>query len=137
MSAGSLNSDVEFTFTGADRFMGDYLRTEFLDRVSRRDVTFLTRTSILDRLSGPLCDVIVGRQGSGRVLDRVQRTNLLVIPLDRVGVWYRYHHLFRDMLHAELVQREPEMIPELHARAASWFEANNQPEAAISHAQQR
>ena len=104
MNAGSLNSDVEFTFTGADRFMGDYLRTEFLDRVSRRDVTFLTRTSILDRLSGPLCDVIVGRQGSGRVLDRVQRTNLLVIPLDRVGVWYRYHHLFRDMLHAELVQ---------------------------------
>jgi LuxR family maltose regulon positive regulatory protein len=135
MNAGSLNSDVEFAFTGADRFMGDYLRTEFLDRVSRRDVTFLTRTSILDRLSGPLCDITVGRQGSGRLLDRVQRTNLLVIPLDRVGVWYRYHHLFRDMLHAELVQREPEMIPELHTRAASWFEANHQPEAAIAHAQ--
>ena len=136
MSAGSVNTGVEFSFTGADRFMGDYLRTEFLDHVSRRDVTFLTRTSILDRLSGPLCDVTVGRQGSGRLLDRVQRTNLLVIPLDRVGQWYRYHHLFRDLLYAELLQREPEMIPELHARAASWYEANNLPEEAVGHAQQ-
>ncbi len=136
MSAGSVNTGVEFIFTGADRFMGDYLRSEFLDRVSRRDVTFLTRTSILDRLSGPLCDVTVGRQGSGRLLDRVQRTNLLVIPLDRVGQWYRYHHLLRDLLYAELLQREPEMIPELHARAASWYEANNMPEAAVEHAQQ-
>jgi LuxR family transcriptional regulator, maltose regulon positive regulatory protein len=136
MNAGSVNRGVEFVFTGADRFMGDYLRTEFLDHVSRRDVTFLTRTSILDRLSGPLCDVTVGRQGSGRLLDRMQRTNLLVIPLDRVGQWYRYHQLFRELLHAELLQREPETIPELHTRAASWYEANNLPEAAIEHAQQ-
>ena len=78
----------------------------------------------------------MGRQGSGRLLDRLQRTNLLVIPLDRVGRWYRYHHLFRDVLYAELLQREPEMIAELHARAASWYEANNVPEAAVEHAQQ-
>ena len=137
MNAGSGNTDVEFTFTGADRFMADYLRSEFLNRVSRRDVSFLTRTSILDRLSGPLCDVAVGRMGSGRVLDRMQRGNLLVIPLDRTGSWYRYHHLFRELLHTELLQREPEMVPELHARAASWYELNNLPEAAIEHAQRR
>jgi LuxR family maltose regulon positive regulatory protein len=135
INAGSPNEDVEFTFTGADRFMGDYLRSEILDRVSRREVSFLTRTSILDRLSGPLCDVTVGRQGSGRLLDRVQRSNLLVIPLDRTGEWYRYHHLFRELLYAELMRREPEMVPELHGRAASWYEANNMPEAAIQHAQ--
>jgi len=136
MNAGGRNGDAEFAFTGADRFMGDYLRSEFLDRVSRREVSFLTRTSILDRLCGPLCDVTVGRQGSGRFLDQIQRRNLLVIPLDRVGEWYRYHHLFRELLHAELARREPEMIAELHMRAASWCESNDLPEAAIDHAQQ-
>ena len=126
-----------FTFTGDDRFMGDYLRSEFLDRVSRADVSFLTRTSILDRMSGPLCDArSSAARRSGRVLDRLERRNLLVIPLDRRGEWYRYHHLFRDLLHAELMRREPEMVPELHIRAASWYEANGLPEAAIEHAQQ-
>ena len=104
-------------------------------RVSRADVSFLTRTSILDRMSGPLCDVTVGGKGSSRVLDRLERRNLLVIPLDRRGEWYRYHHLFRELLHAELMRREPDMVPELHTRAAAWYEANNLPEAAIEHAQ--
>jgi LuxR family transcriptional regulator, maltose regulon positive regulatory protein len=127
--------DDRFRFTGDDRFMGDYLRSEFLDRVARADVSFLTRTSILDRMSGPLCDATVGRGGSARVLDRLERNNLLVVPLDRRSEWYRYHHLFRELLHAELMQREPEMIPELHTRAASWCEENNLTEAAIKHAQ--
>ena len=116
-------------------YMGDYLRSEFLDRVSPADVSFLVRTSILERMSGPLCDVTVGRKGSGRILDRLERNNLLVIPLDHRGEWYRYHHLFRDLLHAELQRREPEIIPELHRRAAEWYEANGFPEAAIDHAQ--
>jgi LuxR family transcriptional regulator, maltose regulon positive regulatory protein len=98
-------------------------------------VSFLVRTSILERLSGPLCDITVGATGSGRILDRLERSNLLVIPLDRRGEWYRYHHLFRDLLQAELQQREPEMIPELHTRAAAWYEANRFPEEAIEHAQ--
>ena len=102
MNAGSRHVDIAQRFTGGDRFMGDYLRSEFLDRVSRADVSFLVRTSVLERLSGPLCDVTVGATGSGRILDRLERSNLLVIPLDRRGEWYRYHHLFRDLLQAEL-----------------------------------
>ena len=112
------------TFTGDDRFMGDYLRSEFLDRVSRADVAFLTRSAVLDRMCGPLCDAVVGAHGPSRVLDRLERRNLLVIPLDRKGGWYRYHHLFRELLHAELLRREPEVLPELHRRAAAWYEAN-------------
>ena len=99
-------------------------------------MSFLTRTSILDRMSGPLCDVTAGRTGSSRVLDRLERRNLLVLPLDRQGEWYRYHHLFRELLYAELTRREPDMVPELHTRAAAWYEASNLPEAAIEHAQQ-
>src|SRR5262249_15717262 len=124
MNAGGARSDVGSVAAGDDRFIADYLRSEFLDRASRADVAFLTRSSILDRLTGALCDVTVGRRESCRVLDRLERRNLLVIPVDRRGEWYRYHHMFRELLHAELVRREPEMIPELHARAASWYEAN-------------
>jgi len=132
MKAGGGRDDLEFT--GADRFMGDYLRSEFLDRVPRREVSFLTRTSILERLSGSVCDEIVGNQGSGQLLDSIERRNLLVIPLDRTGAWYRYHHLFRDLLHAELMRREPEIVPTLHLRAAKWYEANGMPETALDHA---
>jgi LuxR family maltose regulon positive regulatory protein len=121
-------------FTGDDRFVGDYIRSEFLHRVSRADVTFLTRTSILERMSGPLGDAVTGRTGSGRVLDRLERRNLLVIPLDHRREWYRYHHLFRDLLHAELLRREPAIVPELHTRAAAWFEDRDMLEAAIDHA---
>ena len=135
IKAGS-RVESSFRLTGDDRFIGDYLRSELLQRVSRADASFLTRTSILDRMSGSLCDATAGRTGSGRVLDRLERQNLLVLPLDRRGEWYRYHHLFRELLHAELTQREPDMIPVLHTRAAAWFEANNLSEAAIEHAQQ-
>ena len=135
MNAGSSRADIVQPITGGDRFIGEYLRSEFLDRVSRADVSFLVRTSILDRLCGPLCDVTVGASRSARTLDRLERRNLLVIPLDRRGEWYRYHHLFRELLRAELQQREPEMIAELHSRAAAWYEANGFPEQAIDHAQ--
>ena len=134
IAAGSPHADVGVV-AGNDRYMGDYLRAEFLGRVSRVVVSFLTRTSILDRLTGPLCDATVGGKGSAAVLDRLARRNLLVLPLDRTDQWYRYHHLFRDLLHAELVRREPETVGELHQRAAAWYEANGLPEAAIAHAQ--
>ncbi len=135
MKAGSPRAEAVFSFTGDDRYVGDYLRSEILDRVSRAEVSFLTRTSILDRLCGPLCDATLDTEGSGRVLDQLDRRNLLVIPLDRHRDWYRYHQLFRQLLHAELKRREPGMIPALHSRAAAWFEANGSPETAIEHAQ--
>jgi LuxR family maltose regulon positive regulatory protein len=135
MKAGSPHTDVELTFTGEDRFIGDYLRSEFLDRLSPAEVSFLTRTSILDRMCGPLCDATLGRTRSSAVLEELEGRNLLVIPLDRHRDWYRYHVLFRELLAAELRRREPELVPELHLRAAAWYEANGRSELAIEHAQ--
>ena len=86
-------------------------------------------------MCGPLCDAIVGRDGSGRTLEQLESRNLLVVPLDRRREWYRYHHLFRELLHAELRRREPELVARLHSAAAAWYEANAMPEAAIEHAQ--
>jgi LuxR family maltose regulon positive regulatory protein len=135
MKAGSPRSDAGSTLTGEDWFVGDYLRSELLDRLSRTEVSFLTHTSILDEMCGPLCDATLGRARSGAVLEALESRNLLVIPLDRHREWYRYHHLFRDLLAAELRRREPELVPELHLRAATWCEANGLPETAIEHAQ--
>jgi len=133
--AGTRQSQAGLTFTGDDRFMGDYLRSELLDRVSGSEVSFLTRTAVLDRMCGSLCDAILGATGSGRVLEQMESRNLLVVPLDRRREWYRYHHLFRDLLQAELRRREPDLVQDLHSRAAAWYEANAMPEAAIEHAQ--
>src|SRR5580704_10849238 len=133
--AGTRQNEVGFTFTGDDRFMGDYLRSELLDRVSGSEVSFLTRTAVLDRMCGSLCDAILGTTESGRVLEQMESRNLLVVPLDRNREWYRYHHLFRDLLQAELRRREPDLVRQLHSRAAAWYEANAMPEAAIEHAQ--
>jgi LuxR family maltose regulon positive regulatory protein len=135
MNAGTRRSEAGFTFTGDDVFMGDYLRSELLDRISGTEVSFLTRTSVLDQICGPLCDAILGEKGSGAVLEEMEARNLLVIPLDRRREWYRYHRLLRELLRAELRRREPEAAQDLHFRAAVWFEANAMPEAAIDHAQ--
>jgi len=135
MKAGSRQSEVGFTFTGDDVFMGDYLRSELLDRVSGMEASFLTRTSVLHRMCGPLCDAILGAKGSQRVLERLEDRNLLVVPLDRRREWYRYHHLLQELLQAELRRREPDLVQDLHFRAAVWYEANAMPEAAIGHAQ--
>ena len=134
MRAGSPRAEAVFSVTGDDRFVGDYLRSELLDRGSRAEVAFLTRTSILDRMCGGLCDAVVGRTGSSRTLEQLENRNLLVVPLDRRRGWFRYHHLFRELLHAELTRREPELVARLHSRAAQWYEANAMPEAAIEHA---
>ena len=114
--------------------MGDYLRSELLDRISGAEASFLTRTSVLNLMCGPLCDAILGEQGSGAVLEQMEARNLLVIPLDRRREWYRYHHLLQDLLRSELRRREPDLIQDLHFRAAAWFEANAMPETAIDHA---
>ena len=124
-----------FTFTGDDRLMGDYLRSELLTRVSSSQASFFMRTSVLDRMSGPLCDAVLGGKGSARVLEQLVSRNLLVVPIDRRGEWYRYHHLLRELLQAELRRRDPDLITELHSRAAVWYEANGMPETAVEHAQ--
>jgi LuxR family transcriptional regulator, maltose regulon positive regulatory protein len=120
-------------FDGGDRFVSDYIESEFLTRISRQQRVFLTRTAVLDRMSGPLCDTVLELSGSAATLADLARSNLLLVPLDRQGKWYRYHHLFRDMLLAELSRFEPELMPELRRRAASWCSRNELPEAAVEY----
>jgi LuxR family maltose regulon positive regulatory protein len=112
-----------------------YLRAEILEQISDGELAFLTRSSVLPRLCGSLCDATVGGTGSARLLEQLERRNLLVVPLDRRREWYRYHHLFRDMLTEELRRRELQLVPQLHARAAAWFEAHDLADEAIEHAQ--
>jgi LuxR family transcriptional regulator, maltose regulon positive regulatory protein len=135
LKAGSPRSAAGFAFSGDDRLMADYLRTELLSRVPRGRVSFLTRTSVLERLCGPLCDAVVNGTRSARLLEALEGSNLLLVPLDRRREWYRYHKLFQQLLRAELGQREGEVVAELHSRAATWCEANGLPEMAITHAQ--
>jgi LuxR family maltose regulon positive regulatory protein len=133
--AGSQQHQAGFEFTGDDRFMADYLQSELLAHLPPELMVFLTRTAVLERLSGPLCDAVLEASGSARVLSSLEDSNLLLVPLDRQRQWYRYHQLFRELLQAELERREPELIPQLHARAAVWCEANGLAELAIDHAQ--
>src|SRR5439155_22696215 len=107
MNSGPQRAETGFTCTGDDVYMGDYLRSELLDRISGTEVSFLTRTSVLDQMCGPLCDAILGEKGSGAFLEQMEDRNLLVVPLDRHREWYRYHHLLRELLRAELRRREP------------------------------
>ena len=122
-------------FRGDDRFLADYLRSELLSRLPPDELRFLTRTSVLERMSGPLCDAVLDSSGSAAALESLERSNLFMVPLDRTGEWYRYHHLFQELLQAELGRVEPDPLPRLLARAADWCEANGQPEAAIGYAQ--
>jgi LuxR family transcriptional regulator, maltose regulon positive regulatory protein len=133
--AGGRRRDAGARFSGEDRFVADYLYSELLAHLSPELVAFLTRTAVLERMCGPLCDAVLDIRGSGRVLEQLEDSNLLVVPLDRHRRWYRYHHLFGELLLAELERREPELVPQLHVRAASWYEANGMPEVAIDHAQ--
>jgi LuxR family transcriptional regulator, maltose regulon positive regulatory protein len=134
-TAGSPRPDRGLSVGGDDRFVGDYLRSEILNRVSAEEASFLTRTSILDGMSGPLCDATLAAAGSARRLEDLEDRNLLVLPLDHRREWYRYHLLFRELLASELRRREPDVVPELHRRAGVWCEANGLPEIALEHAQ--
>jgi LuxR family maltose regulon positive regulatory protein len=136
LAALALREGVDVpAFRGDDRLLAGYLESELLARISRERVSFLTRSAVLERMSGPLCDAVLARSGSGRLLASLERSNLLLVALDRHRGWYRYHNLFRDLLAAELDRREPELIGRLHARAAAWCEANGLPEMAVAHAQ--
>jgi LuxR family transcriptional regulator, maltose regulon positive regulatory protein len=124
-----------FAFRGDDVLMGDYLRSEILSHLPTETVSFLTRTSVLEQLSGPLCDAVLGSSGSQGMLESLESSNLLVVPLDRHRGWYRYHRLFRDLLATELERREPELAATLHGRAAEWLDDHGMREPAIRHAQ--
>jgi LuxR family maltose regulon positive regulatory protein len=119
------------TFGGANRQVSDYLEAELLSRVSRRQRAFLTRTAVLDRLSAPLCEAILEAPGAGATLAELARSNLLLVPLAGQSGWYRYHHLFRDMLLADLHRAEAGLIPLLRRRAAAWYLGNGMPEEAL------
>ena len=127
-------------FTGSDRFILDYLAEEVLQRQVEGIQTFLLRTAILDRLTGPLCNAVLGvskpadQQKGQDILEYLERNNLFVVPLDNERRWYRYHRLFVDLLRARLSQAHPDQIPYLHRRASEWHEQNGLMAAAIDHA---
>jgi LuxR family transcriptional regulator, maltose regulon positive regulatory protein len=121
---------------GDHSLLGEYLQSVLLSRLPEDTVRFLTRTAVLERMSGPLCDAVLDTTGSAKLLERLERSNLLVVPLDRQRQWYRYHSLFRELLRAELERNEPELVGELTRRAAAWCERHGLPEAAIDYAMQ-
>jgi LuxR family maltose regulon positive regulatory protein len=121
-------------FAGSDRYLADYIRGECLSRLSAQDLRFLRRTSMLRELSPRLCDAVLQAGDSGRVLDRLARGGVLVVPVAGRRGWFRHHRLFRDVLLRDLVEEEPELIPALHRRAADWYEAAGDQQATLEHA---
>ncbi|HEY2284974.1 MAG TPA: LuxR C-terminal-related transcriptional regulator [Streptosporangiaceae bacterium] len=121
-------------FAGDDRYVVDYLVEEVLQRQSDRARDFLLQTSVLSRLSGALCDAVTGHGGGRAMLETLDRGNLFLVPLDDRRQWYRYHHLFGDVLRARLLDERPDQVPVLHRRASAWYEQNGEPSAAIVHA---
>jgi LuxR family maltose regulon positive regulatory protein len=121
-------------FAGDDRVVVDYLRDELMARLKPNQVDFLLRTSILGTLSGSLCSAVTGQRGSAKRLAALARSNVLMLTLDRGGTSYRYHPLFREMLHAELRRLDPDSEPGLHARASEWYEQHGQLDSAVQHA---
>ncbi len=121
-------------FAGDDRYIVDYLVEEVLQRQTDQVRTFLLRTSVLDRLTGPLCDAVTGDRGGKATLEGLDRANLFLVPLDDRRHWYRYHHLFADMLQTRLLDERGEEVTDLHRRASRWYDQNGQPSAAVRHA---
>lgn len=139
MAALSLQnrSDVDrfiADFTASNRYLFDYLVEEALARRPAGTRTFLLRTSVLDRLCAPLCDAILESEGSQAILEKLENANLFLLPLDDVRHWYRYHHLFADLLRHHLQREQPELVPVLHRRASRWFERAGYADEAVQHA---
>ncbi|MFC7493631.1 MULTISPECIES: LuxR C-terminal-related transcriptional regulator [unclassified Nocardioides] len=139
LSLRDLNDRSRFIagFAGDDRFVVDYLADEVLSQQTEEVRRFLLDTSVLDRLTGPQCDAVTTLPAgmSGRaMLEALDRANLFLVPLDGSRTWYRYHHLFADVLRAHLLEERPGDFPLLHERAAGWYHDGGQPEAAVRHA---
>ncbi|MCL4562065.1 MAG: LuxR C-terminal-related transcriptional regulator [Chloroflexi bacterium] len=122
------------SFTGSHHFILDYLVEEVLQRQPEHVRNFLLQTAILDRLSGSLCDAVTGQEGGRGMLEALERGNLFVVPLDNQRQWYRYHHLFAEVLQAHLREAQPDRASTLHRRASEWYEQNGLPSDAIRHA---
>jgi LuxR family maltose regulon positive regulatory protein len=121
-------------FAGDNRYVLDYLAEEVLGRQPERTRSFLLETSVLDRMSGPLCDAVTGQEDGRGMLKALERGNFFVVPLDDKRRWYRYHHLFADVLFAHLMAERPDRVPALHRRASEWYERNGSAADAIRHA---
>jgi LuxR family maltose regulon positive regulatory protein len=121
-------------FAGDDRYIVDYLVEEVLQRQPEHVRRFLLQTSVLSRLSGELCDAVTGQPGGKAMLEALDRANLFLVPLDDRRRWYRYHHLFADVLQAHLLDEQPAGLPALHRRAVDWYEQNGERSEAIHHA---
>ena len=124
------------SFTGSHHFVLDYLVEEVLGQQSESVQTFLLRTSILDRLCGPLCDAVLGSPSASgqKTLEYLEHANLFIVPLDNERRWYRYHHLFTDVLRMHLMAERPDQGSALHRRASEWYEHNGSTDNAIRHA---
>ena len=122
------------SFTGDDRYIVDYLVEEVLQRQPHHLETFLLHTSILDRFDGALCDAVTAQGGGKATLEALDRANLFLVPLDDHRRWYRYHHLFADVLRARLLDEQPDHVRTLHQRASKWYEEHGHPAEAIRHA---
>ncbi|MDQ1660013.1 MAG: hypothetical protein QOD41_5096, partial [Cryptosporangiaceae bacterium] len=121
-------------FAGDDRYIVDYLVEEVLRRQPGNVQSFLIQTSILDRLTGPLCDAVTAQDGGKAMLESLDRANLFVVPLDDSRRWYRYHHLFADVLRTHLLDERTGEAADLHRRASQWHDENGEPPAAVRHA---
>ncbi len=121
-------------FTGSHRYVLDYLSEEVLARQGASVQQFLLHTCLLERLSGPLCDAVTGQEGSQAILEALERANLFVAALDEERRWYRYHHLFAEVLRSHLQQREPTLPSVLHRRASAWYEQHELSIEAVQHA---
>jgi LuxR family maltose regulon positive regulatory protein len=130
---GGIEGFIE-AFTGSNRFVIDYLADEVLARQPVRVRDFLLRTAVLDRLTGSLCDAVTGRADGTRTLEDLDRGNLFLVPLDDHRSWYRYHHLFADVLRARLLAELPDLVPSLHRRAGDWYAAHDLVADAVRHA---
>ncbi len=135
MRAGGMGEAGIEGFAGDDRFVSEYFRSELLSRLPAAEARFLTYTSTLDRMSGALCDAVLQTTGSAKVLETLEHANRFLVPLDRRGEWYRYHHLFGQLLRNELERSEPDMVAVLNSRAMAWCVGNGLTEEAIGYGQ--
>jgi LuxR family maltose regulon positive regulatory protein len=139
MAAISMQGKEDFgefvrSFSGSHRYILDYLIEEVLQQLPEEVVEFLYQTSILERLNGPLCDAVTGREDCHQILDHLEKANLFIFALDDARLWFRYHRLFSDLLQFRLQQNLGSQIPALHLNASIWYEQNGWESAAIDHA---
>jgi len=121
------------SFTGSHHLVLDYLIEEVMEQQSERVQSFLLHTAVLERLTGSLCDALTGQDNGQQTLEYLEQANLFIVPLDNERRWYRYHHLFAELLRQQLRQTHPEQIPTLHSRASEWYEQNGFTDETIEH----